>query len=184
MNTQRHNVFVSYHHANDQYYREEFESLFSNIYDIMVSKSVQIGEIDPNLKTETIRQKIRDEYLRDTSVTVVLIGAETWKRKHVDWEIGASIRDTMYNSRSGLIGILLPSYHNYYGIEYGKYNKCNIPPRLSDNIDCGFAKLYDWNTNPYTVKEWIHNAFINRNKINPDNSYPNFVNNRTNNGWC
>ena len=80
----RHKVFVSYHHANDQYYKNLFDNLFSNIYDIMVSKSVQIGDIDSNLSTERIRQKIRDEYLRDSTVTVVLIGSETWKRKHVD----------------------------------------------------------------------------------------------------
>ena len=96
----RHKVFVSYHHANDQEYRNLFEGLFSFIHNIIVSKSVQIGDIDPNLKVDTIRQKIRDEYLRDSTVTVVLVGAETWKRKHVDWEIGASIRC------SGLLGIL------------------------------------------------------------------------------
>ena len=61
----RHKVFVSYHHVNDQYYKNLFDNLFSNIYDIMVSKSVQIGDIDSNLPTERIRQKIRDEYLRD-----------------------------------------------------------------------------------------------------------------------
>lgn len=177
----RHNVFVSYHHKNDQYYREEFERLFNNMYDIMVSKSVEIGDISPYLPADRVRQIIRDKYLRDTSVTVVLIGTETWKRKHIDWEIGASIRDTMHNSRSGLIGILLPS-HPSFGRQ--GYNKCIIPPRLSDNLDCGFAKIYDWNTNPYTVQGWIHDAFINRNKINPNNSYDNFVNNRTSNGWC
>ncbi|MBE7653971.1 TIR domain-containing protein [Tenacibaculum finnmarkense] len=180
MNTQRHKVFVSYHHANDQYYKNSFEELFSRNYDIMVSKSVQIGEIDPYLKTETIRQKIRDEYLRDTSVTVVLIGTETWKRKHVDWEIAASIRSTLYNSRSGLIGIFLPS-HPDFGKD--KYKKNIIPPRLYDNANCGFTKLYDWNTNPQIVQGWIHEAFINRNKINPDNSYPSFSKNRTSNEW-
>ena len=181
MNTQRHKVFVSYHHANDQYYREEFENLFSNIYDIMVSKSVQIGEIDPYLKTETIRQKIRDEYLRDTTVTVVLIGTETWKRKHVDWEIAASIRNTQFNPRSGLIGIFLPTYPLSSD---NKFNHCTIPPRLYDNWKGGFAKLYNWNTNPSVVQQWIHDAFTRRTKINPDNSYPNFINNRASNGWC
>lgn len=181
MNTQRHNVFVSYHHANDQYYREEFEKLFNSVYDILVSKSVQIGEIDPYLKTETIQQKIRDEYLRDTTVTIVLIGTETWKRKHVDWEIAASIRDTQYNPRSGLIGLFLPSHLDY---SRDKYNICIIPPRLYDNANCGFAKLYNWNTNPDTVQKWIHEAFTNRSKINPDNSYPSFSNNRSNDGWC
>jgi hypothetical protein len=110
-NTQsRHKVFVSYHHARDQAYRDRFERLFAYDHDIMVSKSVQIGDIPTYLSTETVRQKIRDEYLRDSTVTVVLIGAETWQRKHADWEIASSIRHTEFNPRSGLLGILLPSY--------------------------------------------------------------------------
>jgi hypothetical protein len=179
----RHNVFVSYHHSNDQQYRNKFEQLFSNQYDIIISKSVQIGDINENLPTETIRQKIRDEYLRDSTVTVVLIGSETWKRKHVDWEIGSSLRQTQYNSRSGLIGILLPSYHDYYNIKYGEFNHNTIPPRLSDNIKNEFAGLYDWSDNPYDVQRWIHEAFKRRNKIIPDNSFPSFVNNRSGNRW-
>ena len=101
----RHKVFVSYHHANDQWDREKFETLFSTYYGVMISKSVQIGDINPFLSTDSIRQKIRDEYLRDSTVTVVLVGKETWKRKHVDWEIASSIRQTKLNSRSGLVGI-------------------------------------------------------------------------------
>ncbi len=184
MATKRHKVFVSYHHANDQWYRNKFEALFSDYYNIMVSKSVQIGDISINLKTDTIRQKIRDEYLRDSTVTVVLIGSETWKRKHVDWEIGASIRQTQFNPRMGLIGILLPSYRTHYGIQHGKFNHCSIPPRLSDNLKNGYANIYEWSENPQTVQSWIHTAFENRNKIIPDNSYQSFVNNRTINTWC
>ncbi len=177
----RHKVFVSYHHDNDQKYRDLFEGLFSDIHDIIVSKSVQIGDIDPNLKTDTIRQKIRDEYLRDSTVTVVLIGAETWKRKHVDWEIGASIRNTEYNPRSGLMGILLPTYPKPYGPN--KYNPYTIPPRLYGNIQCGFAEIYNWSDNPNIVQSWIHQAFNRRKKIDPDNSYDSFVNNRSGERW-
>ena len=77
----------------------------------MVSKSVQIGDLDSKLKDETVRQKIRDEYLRDSTVTVVLIGTETWKRKHVDWEIGASIQ-TIPGTIPGQVcfGIYLPTF--------------------------------------------------------------------------
>jgi hypothetical protein len=183
MDTQRHKVFVSYHHANDQYYRNEFEKLFATIYDIMISKSVQIGDIDSNLATETIRQKIRDEYLRDSTVTVVLIGSQTWQRKHVDWEIGSSIRDTRLNPRSGLLGIFLPTYPNFPLSEINNLNYGKIPPRLYDNWKNRFAKLYNWDTNPYTVQQWIHEAFLNRNKILPDNSYPTFSYNKSGERW-
>lgn len=179
-NSLRHKVFVSYHHANDQAYRNHFERLFVNIHDIMVSKSVQIGEIPQNLQTETIRQKIRDEYLSDSTVTVVLIGSQTWQRKHIDWEIGSSIRQTQNSSRSGLLGIILPTYPR---TNQREYNPHTIPPRLYDNIQCGFAEIYNWSDNPTTVQNWIHEAFGRRNKIIPNNSFPNFVNNRSGDMW-
>lgn len=178
----RHKVFVSYHHENDQACRDEFEILFSDIFDIMVSRSVQIGDLDPELATETIRQRIRDEYLRDSTVTVVLIGAETWKRKHVDWEIGASIRQTQYNSRSGLLGILLPTYPRPYG-QPSNYFDNTIPPRLYDNIQRGFAGIYNWDTDPNRVQSWIHAAFKRRTEITPDNSRDSFKYNRSGEWW-
>ncbi|WP_392564402.1 TIR domain-containing protein [Orbus wheelerorum] len=180
MQTKRHKVFVSYHHANDQVYRDRFDELFTFTHDIIVPKSVQIGDINTNLKSETIRQKIRDEYLRDSTVTVVLIGGDTWKRKHVDWEIASSIRNTEYNSRSGLLGIILPTYPRS---DKQKYNKYTIPPRLADNVEYGFAKLYNWNNDPNIVQKWIHEAFERRNKILPNNSYPSFVHNRIGVRW-
>lgn len=176
MATNRHKVFVSYHHANDQAYRNAFEKLFVDKYDIMVSKSVQIGEIDTNLQTETIRQKIRDEYLADSTVTIVLIGAETWKRKHVDWEISSSLRNTKNSSRSGLIGIILPTYPRQ---DMSKYNPHTIPPRLYDNISCGFASIYNWSNSPDQVQQWIHDSFLRRNQRDPDNSRDLFRDNRS-----
>ncbi|MEI6336093.1 MAG: TIR domain-containing protein [Methylococcaceae bacterium] len=178
--TNRHKVFVSYHHANDQDYRNKFEHLFSDKHDIIVSKSVQIGDIDTNLKSDVIRQKIRDEYLRDSTVTVVLIGSQTWQRKHIDWEIGSSIRNTEYNSRSGILGIILPTYPRK---DKSKYNRYTIPPRLYDNIKCEFATIHNWNENPDVVQKWIHEAFKRRDEINPDNSFPNFINNRSGERW-
>ncbi len=176
----RHKVFVSYHHKNDQGYRDKFETLFADTHDIMVSNSVQIGEIDAGLKTETVRQKIRDEYLRDSTVTVVLIGSETWKRKHVDWEIASSIRQTQYSSRSGLLGIILPSYSR---TDVTKYDRYTIPPRLYDNIKCGLAEIYNWTTDHEKIKKWIHEAFEKRNLITPDNSFENYLKNRSGDRW-
>lgn len=179
----RHRVFVSYYHDEDQDYRELFEHWFSDIYDIYVSESVGMGDIeDMNLSTERIHQIIRDEYLRDSTVPVVLVGAHTWQRKFVDWEIGSSIRDTQYNPRSGLLGILLPTYPR----PQGTLTKCSpytIPPRLYDNIACEFATIHNWNNDPDTVQLWIDDAFKRRKKILPNNSRDSFARNRSGERW-
>ena len=176
----RHRVFVSYYHSEDQRYRELFEDMFSDYYDIMVSNSVQLGDIDPNLKTETIRQIIREKYLGDSTVTVVLVGAHTWQRKFVDWEIGSSIRETQNSTRSGLLGILLPTYPGYVT---NTYNPHTIPPRLHKNIVCDFATIHRWSDNPDQVQSWIHEAFLRRDKVTTDNSYPSFKQNRSGERW-
>jgi hypothetical protein len=176
----RHRVFVSYHHALDESYKKIFELRFGNAFGAMVPGSVTVGDIDPNLPTETIRQKIRDEYLRDTSVTVVLIGAESWQRKHIDWEIASSIRDTKANLRSGLLGILLPAYPR---TDKSKYNPRTIPPRLHDNIKCGFASIHNWSEDAAIVQGWIHQAYLRKSTKQPDNSRASFGKNRTGDEW-
>ena len=182
----RHKVFISYHHENDQNYRDKFEYLFSNQFDIMVSKSVQIGDIDPNNNTEYVRQQIRDNYIADATVIIVLIGTETWKRKHVDWEISSAIRKTENNSRCGLLGIFLPSYP----LDNNKFNHRTIPPRLydnwnKDNFNNGerYAELHDWTKSPQKVSNWIHEAFKKRDTMNPINNRPMFGKNRSGDGW-
>ena len=97
----RHKVFVSYHHENDQRRRDSFERAFADVYNIMDSKSVRIGGIPSSLNTDEVARRIRDDYLKDATVTVVLVGEDTWRRKHVDWEIAATVRDTDANPGAG-----------------------------------------------------------------------------------
>ena len=174
--TTRHNVFISYYHEEDQEYKDRFVRMMG---DNLIDKSVNIGNIaDTNLPTETTLQQIRERYIAQASVTVVLIGRCTWRRKYVDWEIGASLRDTQTNPRCGLLGILLPS-HPDFGKE--TYSLRRIPPRLADNCDgdAAFASIYDWTGNPSVVRQWIHRAFLRRKKQpDPDNSYTIFADNR------
>lgn len=178
--TPRHNVFVSYHHANDEAYKTSFVDYFANQTQEIISRSVEIGDIDSNLPTETIRTRIRDKFISGATVTVVLIGTETWKRKHVDWEIASSLRHTKKNSRCGLIGLILPTHSNY---QKQSYTAGIIPPRLVDNQQCGFAKIYDWTTDGDSVVRWIHEAYERRLTVDPDNSRDGFKYNRTGNSW-
>ncbi len=104
----KHKIFISYHHDNDQAYEKAL--LESNeLYDIFIDASVDTGDIDDNLDDETIRQKIRDEYLKDSTVTIVLVGLQTKYRKHVDWEIYSSMYNGKVNKQSGILVINLPS---------------------------------------------------------------------------
>lgn len=191
----KHKVFLSFHHQ-DEAYRQQFESQFSNEFNsIFVNRSVQDGDIDPNNQTDTIRQKIRDNFISDSTVTIVLIGSDTWKRKHVDWEIGYSLTQTSQNTRSGLIGILLPSYaphREYFSHKNctqartengGIYTPCNIPPRLCDNIQRGYAKIYSYPSSARELKQWIHEAFQRRNSGLNCNSRDYFANNRSSSHW-
>lgn len=178
MTTPKHKIFLSFH-SEDIFWKNEFERIFQNSAEVIVFRSVQDGDISDNLKTETIRQKIRDEYLRESTVTIVLIGRKTWQRKHLDWEVGSSLRDTQFNKRSGLIGIFLPDFP----LDNNSYNPRIVLPRLIDNVDNGYAELYKWNTNPEIIKEWVHKAYTRKSQIILDNSRESYGKNRTTNNW-
>lgn len=101
-------TFVSYHHENDQTYREHISYLADQ--GAFEDCSVEVGDIDDDSATdETIRKYIRDKYLRDTQVTILLCGTETKKRKHIDWELMSSMIDGQENNRSGILVIDLPT---------------------------------------------------------------------------
>ena len=74
-----HRVFISYHHANDQWYKDTLVE-FGKKYNIFEDYSVDTGDISDDLTTEQIRETIRDEYLRDSTVTILLVGTETKNR--------------------------------------------------------------------------------------------------------
>jgi hypothetical protein len=187
--TPKHKTFISFHHADD-YYKKHLETQWGEQFDGFVSRSVGDGDINLYLPTDRIRQLIRDDFISDATVTLVLVGQGTWRRKHVDWEIASGIRDTKNNSRTGLLGLLLPTYSVQlpYGmsasvLKYAEngsgYNPYTIPPRLNDNIECGFAKIYAWPTSPNNLRQWIHDAFQRRKTCLPTNGQDSFSNNRT-----
>lgn len=178
----RHRVFISFHH-DDQKYKDWFVQMMG---DDIVDESVGDGDInDRNVPTDAIRQRIRDNFIRDATVTIVLIGPCTWQRKHVDWEIGSSLRKTSRNPRCGLLGILLPNHPNY---GKGMYNPRLIPPRLA--INCGgndpYASIYDWTNQPASIRSWVHHTFQRRKGTPPNNNTQQFGHNRSGDcalGW-
>ena len=124
-----HKVFISYHH-NDQAHKDSLVK-FGRDHDIFVDKSVDTGHISDELADENIREKIRDEYLKDSTVTILLVGEETKRRKHVDWEIYSSMYDGPVNKRSGMVVINLPGISDYFGAPHGDQEKKLLYPTVT-----------------------------------------------------
>lgn len=156
MNLIKRKTFVSYYHNDDQAYRKKFQNLFD---DLIVSKSVEVGDIDSDNSDEYIKQLIQKDYLKDTTVFVVLLGPKTKCRMHIDWEISGALSSKI-GGNSGLMGILLPS-HPDYGVGK-KYDADNLPKRFAANIKNGYGNLYDWTDNRVDMQKWIEAAFAGR----------------------
>lgn len=139
-------VFISYHHRGDQYYFDEFTRIFADQHEIFFDNSLD-GRIRSD-DAEYINRVIREEHIVGSSITIVLCGAETWKRKYVDWEIYS----TLYHKHA-LLGIALPAaLKNNEGAII-------VIDRLHENIQSGYAHwLGSWVTNPNNLKTAIEAA--------------------------
>jgi len=170
----RHRVFISYYHKDDEYYRNHFGELFGHLF---INTSVKPGDIDTDLSTEYIKRLIQKGYITGTSVVLFLVGAKTYCRKHVDWEISAGLNKKV-GGYSGLLGLCLPTHPNY---PQDKYNPNTVPPRLVDNLKSGYANFYDWTESEDSIKKWIEQAFQSRtdNADKIDNSREQFRYNRS-----
>ena len=151
----RHKCFVSYH-SDDT---EEAASFVSNFENVFIPRAIGATEDDDIINSEDVdylRDRIRQDYLRDSTVTIVLVGACTWARKFVDWEIYASLRDTSTSSKNGLLGIQLPSVRTA---------GATTPARLNDNLGLGSSSYASYIVYPSTaahLRGAIERAFTTR----------------------
>ncbi len=102
-------VFISYHHDHDQ---DEVEAFLDEFGDSFIAKVIGVSDDDDFIDSKDsdyIMRRIREKYLTDSTVTIVMIGSCTWSRKYIDWEIASTLRDDTNNKRSGLLAITLPS---------------------------------------------------------------------------
>ncbi|WP_419925405.1 TIR domain-containing protein [Candidatus Poriferisocius sp.] len=118
----RHKCFVSYHVAD----MDEVELFIDDYGSTFIARCVGVTEESDFVDStdeEYIKRRIREDYLTDSTVTIVLLGKCTWSRKFVDWEISSSFRNDSNNKRSGLLVIPLPSMKN----------SARLPDRIKDN---------------------------------------------------
>ncbi len=90
---------------------------------------------------------------------VVLVGAKTKCRKHVDWEISGALNLKVGESYAGLFGILLPT-HPYFN-EPAFFHD-DVPKRLVKNIESGYAEMIKWSLDKEFLQSAIERAYDRR----------------------
>lgn len=109
--------------------------------------------------TDYVMRRIRELYLKDSTVTIVLMGKCTWARRYVDWEIQASLRSGETVTPNGLLGIKLPSYPKRGGQFPSRLN-LNLK-QTDDQEDC-YARWIEYPTRKDTLANAIDATFNRR----------------------
>jgi hypothetical protein len=148
----RHKCFVSFHQADE----DEVTAFIDKYEQVFIPRVLGVSDeddfIDSN-DTDYVMDQIRERYLTDSTVTIVLVGKCTWARRYVDWEVYSTLRNDKKNRRSGLVAITLPSAANYA-------NK-QLPPRVNDNVDGdkGYARWYKYPASTGDLQNIIEEAY-------------------------
>lgn len=147
----RHKVFVSYH-ATDAV---EVVSFIEKYDYVFIARAIGMEEdgsdIIDSTDVEYIRRTIREKYLKDSTVTMVLTGACTWARKFVDWEIYSSLRSNP--NANGLLAVQLPSTPT--GTRAPSRLELNRPKPSKE----GYAEYYAAPTSAAQLRSQIQTAF-------------------------
>lgn len=103
-------IFISYHHKREQEEKNKLAQLINDYAIFLDTKdmSVKMGDIEPSWPDNKIAKIIREEYLKDTSITILILGTHTKCRKHIDWEIESSLsKYGSLNRRSKINGLII-----------------------------------------------------------------------------
>jgi hypothetical protein len=130
-------------------------------YKYYIQNSLDVDMIDKSLNQpifsndeDYILNKIRKDYLSDTTVTIHLIGSYSAENKgfqeqrFIKRELQASLYNGQGNTKNGILGVVLPDmYKTIYGDSY------NCP-------NCGSSHNYVGINDTTTVKEFSANHYI------------------------
>ena len=146
-------VFISYYHLEDQGFKETLSNHLA--YDNeLEDASVSLGDISDELTDEQIRQKIRDEYIKDSDVFVLLCGKNTRHRKHIDWEIHAAMYKSDVKKPLPIIVINVDENNNYMRVSDYDINKYFKDLYYRNSMNSAYS-AYLYNQNERILPERI-----------------------------
>ena len=145
----RHKCFLSYHHA-DQRRVDDFIATFDAKHDVFITRGITMP--DDVIRSEDptyVMRRIRELFLGDSTVTIVLVGECTWARKFVDWEVQASLRQPADGLPNGMLAVLLSKTKT----------SGHLPERVELNTVAGYAAFYRYPSSAAELSGWIEDAF-------------------------
>lgn len=143
----KHKCFISFKSQDEKYKKYIQEQLNIN----MIDKSLNVP-IDSN-DEDYIMQRIRADYLSDSTVTIFLIGSYSAEyssedQTYIKRELQASLYNGNNNSRNGILGVVLPDMTDK--IYKGDYT-CSI---------CGNNHSHVSINNDTTIIEFGYNYYL------------------------
>ncbi len=149
----RRKVFISFH-QEDLHEVDQFIDRWATKGQVFIPKVLGVrnnNELIQSTNPQYVMSQIRQKYLGDSTVTIVLLGTCTHSRRYVDWELKTSLRQGDYTP-NGVIGVILPSVGN----------RVNLPPRLKENWVSGsqacYARYHAAPQSHYELRDWIEDA--------------------------
>lgn len=148
----RRKVFISYFHG-DQTWAQTFVDTFARgLNKVFIPKALGLNYEDDEIQSENadyVINQIRERYISDSSVHIVLIGTCTHSRRFIDWEIKRSL-----SNKNGLIGILIPPHIS-----------AHLPERFRENWSSdgnGYARYHSYPRTGEELRGWIEDAYLAR----------------------
>ncbi|MGQ3677609.1 TIR domain-containing protein [Tenacibaculum discolor] len=143
-----HKCFITFKTEDAAYKKHIQEELDVDMIDKSLNEPIDSDDED------YIMRKIREDYLSDSTVTICLIGTRSsenlgWdEQRFIKRELQASLYNGQGNSKSGILGVVLPSM---YGSIYTGSGICNTCGRSHNHVNINDST---------TVKEFSYNYYI------------------------
>ena len=158
--TEKHKCFISF-----KMFDERYKKYIQSDLDVkMIDKSLneKINSEDP----EYVMSVIRRDYLKDSTVTIHLIGERSgenhlWEDQYyIKKELQASLTNSSQSRKSGILGVVLPEMEDT--IYRGTY-KCSTCGETHNHV----------NVKNHTIKEFSYNYYIPNDKCawGPEDRY-------------
>ncbi len=147
-----HKTYISFK-EEDSNYKAEIQS-WTHLDCVDKSLNTPITSTD----AEYILRRIREDYLRDSTVTIFLIGNRSaevlgsWEQQYIKGELQASLYNGSGNTKSGILGVVLPDMET---VVYGGKYSC---------WQCGGSHNTVKINDDTVIKEFSYNYYIPQDK--------------------